>query len=183
MSEDLGINLLRSQEKGLLEKLINWALKAGRVIVIFTEALALFAFLYRFSLDMQLTDLQSRIKQQQNIVAYSKSNEEKYRNLQERLSFASTLSKKADESVNIMEDIVKLAPADLTFSTLTISEDKIHLDASLQSSLSLNAFIKALKEHPKIQGVSLDRIENRASSARIVVSVSANLKKNIKTQK
>ncbi len=171
------LNLLRSQGKGFLYKLINWALKGGRVIVIVTEAVALFAFLYRFSLDMKLTDLNTKIKQQQNIVAYSKSNEDKFRNLQERLFQASTLSKKGEETVKILDDIVKLAPADLTFSSLTITEDRLLMNATVQSSNSLTTFINALKAYPKINGVSLDKIENRTQSARIVVNISANFKK------
>lgn len=78
----LSINLLRDKEKPLLDRFVAWALSVGRSIVILTEIVALAAFIYRFSIDRKLSDLNDDIKQKQLIVGQLTSLEDEYRNLQ-----------------------------------------------------------------------------------------------------
>jgi predicted negative regulator of RcsB-dependent stress response len=88
------INLLRNDKKETVEHIINWAVTIGRVLVVVVELAALAAFLYRFTLDNQLQDLHSKIKQEQAIIEIQKKNEDTYRNLQDRLSIISSFTKR-----------------------------------------------------------------------------------------
>lgn len=173
------VNLYRGRGKSFIDRFLSWALTFGRLIVILTEIVALLTFLYRFSLDRELIDLHDRIKQKQAIVKFLKNNEEKYRNLQERLAMTSSLGDQAKEKSQILDEVVNLAPKDLVLNNLVITEDSLRLEASVFSASSLGEFVKNLKNHPKIKSLSLDKIENRTSSGTIVISLRAVLEKSI----
>lgn len=170
------INLLKKEEKSFLEKFISWALTIGRLVVILTEGIALVAFLYRFSLDRQLIDLNSKIKQEQYIVEKSKTNENKFRNLQERLSLASKYSESGSSLVNVFKDFYLFAPSDMIFNNIIVSDTRVKIDTDVQSIASLTSFINKLKNHPKVSSVNLDTIENKVTNSKISAVIIANLK-------
>lgn len=170
------INLLRNEQISVLDKVINWALTVGRLLVILTELIALSAFLYRFSLDRQLIDLHSKIKQEQAIVAILKNNEDKYRNLQDRLSLASSFSISGSVIPKMFQDVIKFAPVDMTFNSFTLSKNGINIDANVQATSSLSSFVNSLTNYPVIKNVVINNIENKPLSSSIAVSVTASLK-------
>ncbi len=170
------INLLKNKEISFFDKFINWILTIGRLIVILTELVALSAFIYRFSLDRKLIDLHSKIKQEQTIVSYLKDNEAKYRDLQDRLLLASKFSTASKERIKIFKDIIGFTPKDMTFNNLIFYKNRVNINADVQSTPSLTAFVNSLKSYPNITSVSLDTIENKPLSNIIAVSITANLK-------
>ncbi len=170
------INLLANKEK-TLDLIVTWALTIGRVLVITVEIVAIGAFLYRFSLDNQLQDLRTKIKQQQAIIVYQKDSENKYRNLQDRLAAASLFSSESTKDVQMFKEIVSFAPSDLTFKILDLAEDKLQVEATVNSVSSLSSFVEKLKTYTPIDAVSLDKIENNTSNATISVGITATLKK------
>ena len=170
------INLLKSSKNETLEQIINWALTVGRVLVIAVELIALGAFLFRFSLDRQLIDLHTTIKQKQAIVAYLKDSENTYRNLQDRLAIASSFSSLGTQQVKIFTDVVGFAPIGLTFSEITFNENSVRIEANVNSVQPLSTFVASLKSYAPIASVSLDKIENKTSNAVINVSMTVKLK-------
>lgn len=174
-NKSISINLVKGRNKSFLDKFIKWALTGGRLIVILTESLALFTFLYRFDLDRKLIDSHDRIAQKQAIVKLLKNNEDKYRNLQNRISIASTLSSNNQIS-DKFQKITKETPQDIIFNNLVLSENFIRVDAVAQSIISLNNFIKTLKSDKEVSSISLDRIENKTSNGTISVGITAMFK-------
>ena len=124
----MDINLVKKRES-FTDKFLSWALSAGRVIIILTEVIALSAFLYRFVLDRQLIDLHAKIRQEQAIIAFSKASEDKYRNLQDRLSAATRFSKLGQDQVKVLKDILALSASNTTFSNITTSDTNIKINA------------------------------------------------------
>ena len=171
------INLSKSQTS-LTDRFINWALTFGRLVIIITEVVALSAFIYRFSLDRQLVDLHSKITQEQAIVNYLKNSESNYRNLQSRLSLAANYSSLSQERIKIFSDVIGFAPQNMIFNSLSLFSNNIRIDADVSSFASLNTFINSLKNYPAIDTVSVDKIENKPSSAVITVNITATLKPN-----
>lgn len=155
---------------------LKWALTAGRIIIIITEVIALSAFLYRFSLDRQLIDLHDTIKQKQTIVNNFKTNEDKYRNLQERLAFASQFGNEGQRKVKLFRDIIGFATPDLIFNSLLLSEDAIRMEIRVRSLSPLSKFVNALRNYSLIKTISVDKIENRTSIGIIAVTITATLK-------
>src|SRR5438128_12279204 len=125
------INLLKSSKNDTLEQIINWALTVGRALVIVVELIALGAFLYRFTLDRQLIDLHTTIKQKQAIVAYLKDSEATYRNLQDRLTIASSFSNLGASQIKILTDVVGFAPAGLNFNEISFNETSLRIEANV----------------------------------------------------
>ncbi len=169
------INLVKNKQIPLFDKFMNWALTAGRLIVIITEIVAVSAFIYRFSLDERLIDLHSSIKGKQALISLLKQDENKYRNLQDRIALASSLLEKNAKTNKIVLDIVGLIPQGVKINNLTFNKDKIAINAAINSVSSLTDFINSLKDYPDIKSVSIDNIENKPSIG-LSVNVTAMLK-------
>ena len=162
------INLIKNKQIPLFDKFMNWALTVGRLIVILTEIVALFAFVYRFSLDEKLIDLHSAIKQKQILISLLKQDENKYRNLQDRIVLASSLLEKNAKTNKIVLDIVGLTPQGVRIENLTFNKDKLTINANINSVSSLTDFINVLKDYPDIKAVSIDTIENKPTGGLLV---------------
>lgn len=176
MGKAPSINLLKKNQKSTIDKILDWALTIGRFVVILTEAIALSAFLYRFTLDRQLIDLHDQIEQKQTIIQLLKPNEDRYRNLQSRLQQAQTLGPQAEESVNIFENVTTIAPVGFTINKLTVTSRDIRIEASAQSVNALAEFVENLRAFDFINTVSLDKVQNKTSTAIITVGITASLK-------
>ena len=170
------INLLRNEQKETVEHIIDWAVTIGRVLVIVVELAALTAFLYRFVLDNQLQDLQTKIKQKQAIVAYQKDSEDTYRNLQERLAVASSYGNVGRDDLKIIKDILSFAPDGMAFTTVAFSPGRMQIEANVESIIPLSNFINKLRAYSLIDTISLDKIENKTSSSIITVGISTTFK-------
>lgn len=169
------INLLKRQTN-LIDRFVTWALTIGRLLVILTEVIALSAFIYRFSLDKQLIDLHSKITQEQAIVNYLKDNEKTYRNLQDRLATATNYSTLGIDRFKVFSNIVGFTPKGMSFNNFTLYENRIKIDANVDSVSSLGIFVNSLKNYPAIDTVSIDKIANKPSSAVISINITATLK-------
>ncbi len=157
------INLVKNKQISFLDKFMDWTLTIGRLIVIITEVVAVIAFIYRFSLDERLVNLHSAIKQKQNMVSVLKNDENKYRNLQDRIALAATFSTKATSSNQTITDIVSLIPSQIKINDLILNKDRINLDVDVTSIPSLDDFVNSLKSYRGIKSINIDNIENKPS--------------------
>lgn len=169
------INLIKNQQIPLLDKFLNWTLTVGRLIIIITEVVAVIAFVYRFSLDDRLVNLHSSIKQQQNIISVMKSDEDKYRNLQERISLASTFSAKGLKDNQTIINVMDLIAGQAKISNFTVNKDRLSLGVDVVSVAALSSFIDSLKGYHNIASISIDNIENKPSLG-LSVAITAMLK-------
>lgn len=169
------INLVKNRQIPLFDKFINWALTVGRLIVILTEIIAIIAFVYRFSLDEKLVELHSAIKQKQNIVSVLKTDEDKYRNLQDRIALATTFSAKGSKTSKTIVDIASLIPSQVMINDLILNKDRVNIGVNVISVSSLANFIDPLKNYTGIKSISVDNIENKPSIG-LSVDITAMLK-------
>lgn len=176
MSSNLpSINLVKNKQIPLFDKFMDWALTIGRLIVIITEVVAVITFIYRFSLDDRIVNLHSVIKQKQNLISVLKNDENKYRNLQDRIALASTFSTKATNSNQTIANIVSLMSTQAKISNLILNKDRLSLNVDVKSVSSLANFIDSLKSYPNIKSISIDNIENKPSAG-LFVNITAMLK-------
>ncbi|MBI2621136.1 MAG: PilN domain-containing protein [Candidatus Levybacteria bacterium] len=175
MQSIASINLIKSRTN-ILDDILKWALTVGRLLVILTELVAFSAFIYRFTLDRTLIDLHDKINQEQAIVASLKDREDVYRNLQGRIDDASRITEVGQRNVKILNDIAKLTPPEITFTSFMIEKNLVTIEANIASLSSLTNFLTLLREYPEISSVSLDRIENQALTNSISVLITLNLK-------
>ncbi len=170
------INLLPNKGEGFLNQFLRWALSIGRLLIILTETLALGTFLYRFSLDMKITDLHDSIKNQSAIVEQFKTTEAAARNLQLRLFLAKKQEALADNTTDIFADITEMGRGKVTFRDLLVTRDTAKIDVQSGSNSSLNIFVNSLKEYPLITSINIAGVENKTSASVIRMSITANLK-------
>lgn len=171
MGKSASINLLKRKDNNFTDRFLFWALTTGRTVIYVTFAIAILCLIYRGFLDRQLVDLHDSIKQKQALLTYSKSSEEKFRNIQDRLS-AATVGDNATNNIRLMTDIVGFAPIDAKFGTINESDKSISFDITLSSVPSLTGFIKKLKDDARINTVSISKIDDKLTSNTIAASIS-----------
>lgn len=176
MSNSLpSINLVKNKKIPSFDRFMNWALTAGRLIVITTEVVAVIAFIYRFSLDAKLVELHSAIKAKQATLSVLKKDEDQYRNLQDRIALAATFSAKSNKSNQTITDIARLIPNQIKISHLVLNKDRVNISVDVNSISSLADFIDPLKNYRGIKSISIDNIENKPSTG-LSVDITAMLK-------
>lgn len=171
------INLAKNRGEHFIDRFFVWALSVGRVLVIFTEAIALGAFLFRFGLDRQILDLKDRITQEQAVVDLLKNNESTYRNLQDRLTLAKNIDNDTSQQLKTFEDITNMLPSDMSLQDVVYTTTDVHIDGSVGSIVSLSTFVRKLKTYAPVEKVSIDRLENKSSVGTYSIGVTAIFKK------
>lgn len=171
----LSINFAKQREP-LSDQVLAWALKIGTVLIIIVEIIGFTAFLYRFILDIQVGNLKADIKQKQTVIYNFQTDETKYRNLQQRLTLASSLSKENTKLFTIFTDILNLVPSGLTVNNISLDNSAISMAININSIPALSSFINSLKNYPNIQSISIDKIESKTASSTLTTNITINLK-------
>lgn len=180
MAKDMhSINLLPNKGQGFTDQFLVWALSIGRLLIILIETLALSVFLYRFSIDRKIIDLNDEIKKQSAIVAQFKNTEDTARNLHERLDLAKKTQEETDATTSLFSDIIEMGRGKVTFGNVLVSNQLVKIELQSKSSSALNTFVNSLKTHPDIRAVSIDNLENKITSAAIFMSITAELEGSV----
>lgn len=171
------INFLYDQDQHLLDKFVAWALTYGRTIVMVTELIALSAFLYRFGLDMQISDLNDSIKQEQTIIANpaEKAFEARDRNLQDRLSIAATLTTQATSQIQNILTLIDQAKGDVTFQNITESANTIKILVDASNSSGINNFVENLRNNLTTTAISIDSLQTKGEGQQLEAAISITL--------
>ena len=142
------INLL--PQKGFEQttggRVLVWILSTFRIIVIVTEIIVMIAFLSRFWLDAQNTDLSEEIQQKQSVLAASQNFEKEFKDTQGKLSIYSEIAKGRGVFSNPLQTITSYLPQDLYLTSVRISDNTVEIEGTSpnersiqQLSVNLNA--------------------------------------------
>lgn len=173
--QSISINLAKKKGNASLDAFMHWAITIGRFLVILTETVALAAFLYRFVLDRQVVDLNDKIKGKQTILSSLSSQEILYRSLQNRIALAKEQDTISQKMPVLFSTVIEEGQGKVTFNSYSISDGIMRMEVSTSSITLLNSFVSSLRAFKEIEEVSIDRIENRSSTAVIAVTISAQL--------
>lgn len=154
------INLLVQEgfENTPLGKALNWLLSAGRVIVVLTQLVVIAAFLSRFWLDRQLTDLADRNNELKTQIEARASFESAFRDLQERLSVYGKVYGEKTIASSVIANIASLLPSDVSLSSVSMTEGAFVLQGSALSERGLAGFIKALDGKEEFENTVLTEV-------------------------
>jgi len=164
------INLL-VKEQTYFDKFLKWALTVGRWTVITTELIVILCFLSRFKLDRELADLGEIIKQRQTMINSFGGLEEKFRNLQERISTISQLEKDQGLAVKLLDKVSQILPVDTSLTKLAVQEGKVSIAGISLSESGFNSFINGLSSSG-FKKISLGKI-GKGKAGEIEFSLSA----------
>lgn len=124
------INLL--PQKGFFSsttgRVLSWILSTFRVIVIATEIIVMIAFLSRFWLDAQNTDLDDLIDQRQAAIAATLPFERNFRDIQERLIIYEGFITGNDYSSELMQTLTVNMPQEIILKTISISANSLDVE-------------------------------------------------------
>jgi hypothetical protein len=176
VKKSVSINLIKTDKDQLTNQVVNWALTIGRVLIIVVEIIALSAFIYRFILDNQLRDINSKIKAEQAYLNTQKQKEITYKNLQDRLFLESSIVNQGSEKMKIFKDVIGLTPPGISFNNFAYTNNQINIQLDTGSVFPLSVFINSLRTYNQTDFISIDMIENRTASAVINVGLTVNLK-------
>jgi Tfp pilus assembly protein PilN len=167
-------------EKKPIGRFLKWALTIGRYIVIITELIVILAFLSRFKLDRDLTNLYEEIEQKQTIVDSASDLENNFRFLQKRLTTIQNLEKKQLEAAQVMEEVTSLTPLDVSFSDFSSTAEGVNFTATALSEAGLATFLNNLKNSGHFEDLNLTQVSLGAEEELgIQFSLSAKLLKSI----
>jgi len=172
------INLLPKDPffESVVGRSLRWALSAGRYIVIFTELVVIVSFVTRFSLDRQLTDVNSDISQKELIIQSYGELETNFRVAQAKIAKIKSL----DQESNITEVfpyISEITPEGIQLSKLLITPTGISAEGSTFSQTAFNMFVSNLELSPHFLNVSIDKVESQEDDeAGFVFSLRADTK-------
>lgn len=167
-------------EKKPLGRFLKWALTVGRYIVIITELIVILAFLSRFKLDRDLTDLYEEIKQKQAIVESASDLESDVRFLQKRLATIQILEKKQLGTARVLEELTRLTPLDVSFTNLSSTSQEINFSATALSEAGMATFLKNLEASTRFENLDLSQVSSGATGEiGIQFNLSAKLSKSI----
>lgn len=181
MQSSRSIDLIKGKTN-LTDEIIKWALSFGRFLIIVVEIVAFSAFIYRFSLDRHLSDINDKIKQEQEILTATKPQENTYRSLQEKLATVKKASTTGNAYYKILNDIIALTPPEITYNSFSILDGKINMEINMTSVQSLTAFMKSLQNYPNITSIAITGIDNSSGDNTVTVTLIGNLKQNTKSQ-
>lgn len=172
------INLLPQKGESFVTQFLNWTLTIGRLLIILVEIVALGTFLYRFDLDMKIVDLHDKIKGQSTVVAAFANNEKNFRDIQDRLELVKRYDAIGSTTSSIFKDVTKLGEGKLTFRNLTVTSENVKIEAQAPSAATLSQFASALKTHPAVTAVTIDKVDNSTVNSLITVTITATLKES-----
>ena len=145
-------------EKKPLGRFLKWALTIGRYIVIITELIVILAFLSRFKLDRDLTNLYEEIEQKQAIIESTSNLENDFRFLQKRLAAIQNLEKTQLKAAKVLEELAGLTPVDVVFTNLSSTNEEISFSATALSEVGLATFLNNLKSSGRFENLNLSQV-------------------------
>lgn len=146
-----------------LGKTLQWALTAGRYIVMFTELVVVISFASRFYLDRQITDLNQSIFQQISVIEASQPFEEQFREVQTKIEQYQQIEQ-TENIVDVFPALSEVIPDGVELTELAIFPDRVALNGVVRSQRSLNLLINNLQLSPNFTNVVVNTIESQGSS-------------------
>ena len=121
-------------------KTLRWALSAGRYIIIFTELIVIISFAARFTLDRQLTDLNSDIERKKSVILSYGTLESDIRTIQSKITDYTELEQ-TKNMADVFEQLSAVTPRSVILDKLTINPGSINIEATAPSQSVFNIFI------------------------------------------
>lgn len=143
----------------MLGRVLKWALSAGRYIVIFTELVVIASFATRFTLDRQVTDLNTAIFSKQAVIESYGPLEENVRTAQSKIGEYRSISDE-ENIIDTFSQLTEVTPAGVRYSDLLLQSDRVNIEGFALSQNSFNILINNLQLSPHFLQVSVSKIES-----------------------
>lgn len=156
------INLLpqRGFESTTTGRVLAWILSSFRIIVIVTEIIVMIAFLSRFWLDAQNTDLTDELKSKQAILASSLRFEREFKETQNRLSIYSDLTSYKLSKASLANTISTLLPPDIFLTSVVFNAENVGISGISPNERSIQQLVVNLNSSDNFEKAQLVEIKS-----------------------
>lgn len=153
------INLLPQEEfdASILGRTLRWAMGSFRIIVILTEMVVMAAFLSRFWLDAQNSDLNDSIKNATAQIQAQSNFEKEFRGVQQKLNIFKQITSQPAASGRV-ELIAGKTPSDLVLSSINVQDTTAVVKGTAASEIGITQFISNLQAEPTFKKVELGSV-------------------------
>lgn len=164
------INLLPQEEfdASTLGRILKWAMSTFRIIVIITEMVVMAAFLSRFWLDAQNSDLNDSIKIKAAQISAQSDFEKQFRSLQNKLSIFKALAD-ATQPSNKLNTIVSKTPTDVVLTGVSVGDSSAQLKGTTGSEIGLAQFLSNLLSEKSLKTVDLGSLSTSENNTSLTV--------------
>lgn len=166
------INLLPQGEfeSSTIGRILKWGMGTFRIIVIATEVVVMAAFLSRFWLDAQNSDLNDSIKVASAQISAQSNLEKQFRDVQSRLTIAKQ-TKPSTTLSSIIGIISSAVPPDITLTGLSVTDTIAQIKGVSSTEFGIAQFLTNLKVNKNFT-IELQQVgSSQANSAQIGFSV------------
>lgn len=140
--------------------ILSWALQFGKWSVIFTQLVVMSAFLWRFTLDRQVTNLRRQIEQEKAIISSYAQIESDFILAQRRLQYAAPILASQQATSNYLTLLHTVTPEDIWYERINFSPNSININAYSASLAGFSSFLTTLQRRPEFNSVSVGHIED-----------------------
>lgn len=170
MPKNKTINLLPQEEfeTSTLGRVLKWAMGTFRIIVIVTELVVMGAFLSRFWLDAQNSDLNDSIGIKSAQISAQSDFEKQFRSIQNKLNIFTSLANEPQPSgkLNIISSKV---PPDIVLSGISIGDTSAQLKGTAGSEVGIAQFLSNLQTEKTLKTVELGSLSTTENNALLTV--------------
>lgn len=154
-------------------RIVTWALSAGRIVVVITELVVILAFLSRFWLDRELTNLNERIKQQIAILTTYKTFEEEVKIAHAKLTEFEQIDGKSRDIPSFAKKILDSTPAQIAITQLTLDQNRFQITGISTTEDSVQTFANNLAAASigEVELANLSLATNEAGGIRFTLVV------------
>ncbi len=161
-----GINLLPQSEfeVSFVGRFLHWAITSGRYIIILVEAIVIIAFLSRFKLDQELSDLSASIEGEKRIIASQSEQEKGFREIQKKLDVAQTMLNSQMKLSEQLDGLLATLPQEVKLESLFIRTSDISLAGTTNSETALGQMLLAMGKNPNWKELNLTNLSTENGS-------------------
>lgn len=170
-SQDLNLLPKTEFELSFWGRFLKWSLSTGRYIIILTELAVIIAFISRFKLDHDLSDLGDAIGGKQALLEASSNTEKTLRITQVRLNEVDQKIKTQSKTAIVFEKINSVFPPNATISTLSVTGADLSLTGIVTSESDLGVIVERLNNEEMFKPITLTSVSTEPNN---------NIKFNIK---
>jgi hypothetical protein len=174
------INLLPRDafESSRLGIVMEWSLVFGKWIVILTQLVVMGAFIYRFTLDRNLTDLRKAIAKDVAVIKSYEQVERDFSLAQKQVNSAKAALDAQERLLTTLTDIGRITPNEIWYDRINLSTSTLTLTAYAASLPSFGQFLTAVQTDPLFSGIRIGKIESSTTKgAQLQFDISMELKK------
>lgn len=143
-TQDLNLLPKTEFELSFWGRFLKWSLSTGRYIIILTELAVIIAFISRFKLDHDLSDLGDSIGGKQALLEASSNTEKTLRLTQIRLDEADKKIKSQSQSAEVLTKVTSVFPSSATLTSFSLSGNNLDLTGVTSSEDALGKIYSEL---------------------------------------